>query len=80
MRPNTRLLQGLEKNSETLEQIGDTFAQTMLNSDMELQVYSFREEKETRRYLFFNALVSIFPYPVLVGHPVTAESSYRMPN
>ncbi len=58
-RPNTRLLQGLEKNSETLEQIGDTFAQTILNSDMKLRVYSFREEKETRRYLFFNTMVSI---------------------
>ena len=58
-RPNTRLLRGLERNSETLEQIGDTFAQTMLNSETKLRVYSFREEKETRKYLVFNTMVSL---------------------
>ena len=57
--PNTRLLRGLERNSETLEQIGDTFAQTMLTSATKLRVYSFREEKETRKYLFFNTMVSL---------------------
>ncbi|KAL8974760.1 MAG: hypothetical protein Q9197_000996 [Variospora fuerteventurae] len=36
-RPNTRLLQGLERNSETLDQIGDTFAQTMLGSHRQLR-------------------------------------------
>ncbi|KAI4221219.1 MAG: hypothetical protein LQ349_007898 [Xanthoria aureola] len=56
-RPNTMLLRGLERNSETLEQIGDTFAQTMLTSETKLRVYSFREEKETRKYLVFNTMV-----------------------
>lgn len=53
------LLRGLERNSETLEQIGDTFAQTMLTSETKLRVYSFREEKETRKYLVFNTMVSL---------------------
>ncbi|KAL8962363.1 MAG: hypothetical protein Q9193_001220 [Seirophora villosa] len=56
-RPNTRLLQGLERNSETLDQVGDTFAQTMLRSSRKLRISSFREEKETRKYLFWNTLV-----------------------
>ncbi|KAL8650898.1 MAG: hypothetical protein Q9210_003548 [Variospora velana] len=56
-RPNTRLLQGLERNSETLDQIGDTFAQTMLGSNHQLRISSFCEEKETRKYLIFNTLV-----------------------
>lgn len=42
-----------------LEQIGDTFAQTMLKSKMGLRVYSFREEKETRKYWVFNTMVSL---------------------
>ena len=57
-RPNMKLLQGLERDSEMLEQIGDTFAQTMLKSKMGLRVYSFREEKETRKYWVFNTMVS----------------------
>ncbi|KAL8686565.1 MAG: hypothetical protein Q9218_007015 [Villophora microphyllina] len=55
--PNTRLLQGLERNSQTLEQVGDAFAQTMLKRGGQLRIYSFREEKETRRYLIFNTMV-----------------------
>ena len=58
-RPNTRLLRDLERNSGTLEQIGDTFAQTMLTSETKLRVYSFREEKETRKYWVFNTMVSL---------------------
>lgn len=58
-RPKTRLLRGLERNSATLEQIGDTFAQTMLTSETKLRVYSFREEKETRKYWVFNTMVSL---------------------
>lgn len=65
-RPNTRLLQGLERNSETLEQIGDAFAQTMLKCGRELRIYSFREEKETRKYWIFNTMVSGV-LPVAVG-------------
>ncbi|KAL8723059.1 MAG: hypothetical protein Q9181_007363, partial [Wetmoreana brouardii] len=56
-RPNIKLLQGLERGSETLDQIGDTFAQTMLRGDRPLRICSFREEKETRNYLVFNTMV-----------------------
>lgn len=54
-RPNTRLLQGLERNSETLDSIGDQFSQTLLET--KLAIASYREEKETRRYLLFNLMV-----------------------
>ena len=56
-RPNLKLLQGLERNSVELEHIGDGFAQTLLKYGPGLQIYSFREEKETRRYLLFNTMV-----------------------
>ncbi|KAL8644302.1 MAG: hypothetical protein Q9226_007835, partial [Calogaya cf. arnoldii] len=67
-RPNTRLLQGLERNSETLEQIGDTFIQTMLAPNTNLRVYSFREEKETRKYWVFNTMV-VEPDSAKIGDP-----------
>ncbi|KAL8977206.1 MAG: hypothetical protein Q9205_006941 [Flavoplaca limonia] len=67
-RPNTKLLQGLERNSEMLEQIGDTFAQTMLKSNIGLRVYSFREEKETRKYWVFNTMV-VEPDSAKIGDP-----------
>ncbi|KAL9037179.1 MAG: hypothetical protein Q9180_003868 [Flavoplaca navasiana] len=67
-RPNTKLLQGLERNSEMLEQIGDAFAQTMLKSKMALRVYSFREEKETRKYWVFNTMV-VEPDSAKIGDP-----------
>ena len=54
-RPNLKLLQGLERHSETLERVGDTFSQTLLK--YEIAIYSFREEKETRKYLIFNTTV-----------------------
>ncbi|KAL9607699.1 MAG: hypothetical protein Q9167_007408, partial [Letrouitia subvulpina] len=54
-RPNVPLLRALEKNAETLDRIGDGFSQTMLK--YKIQVYSFREEKETRKYVFFNKMV-----------------------
>jgi len=57
-RPNTRLLQGLEKNSDMLDAIGDAFAQTMLKPEAKIHIYSFREEKETRKYLIFDTMVS----------------------
>jgi hypothetical protein len=55
-RPNLKLLGALEKNSETLDQVGKSFVQ-VLEGSPELQVYSFREEKETRKYLIFNTMV-----------------------
>ncbi|KAL9631599.1 MAG: hypothetical protein Q9204_004166 [Flavoplaca sp. TL-2023a] len=66
-RPNTKLLQALERNSETLEQIGDTFAQTMLKSAMKLRVYSFREEKDTRKWPFNTMVVK--PDSAKIGDP-----------
>ncbi|KAI4159715.1 MAG: hypothetical protein LQ342_006330 [Letrouitia transgressa] len=54
-RPNVPLLRALERNVETLDRIGDAFSQTMLR--YKIQVYSFREEKKTRKYLIFNTMV-----------------------
>lgn len=59
--PNLRLLQGLERNSEILDSIGDGFRQTMLKH--KLRLCSFREEMETRKYLFLNTMVILFPKP-----------------
>ena len=56
-RPNLRLLQGLERNSETLDRIGTAFTQTLLRHD--IAIYSFREELETRKYLIFNTVVGV---------------------
>lgn len=55
-KPNIRLLQGLEKHSEVLDRIGDSFFQTILRHN--LLVYSFREERETRRFKILNTMVS----------------------
>ena len=57
-RPNIKLLQGLERHSEVLTRIGDSFLQTVLK--YELSIYSFREERETRKYVVFNTMVSRF--------------------
>lgn len=54
-RPNLKLLQALERNSETLDRIGDGFRQTLLKWN--IQIYSFREEKETRKFVFFRTTV-----------------------
>ena len=59
-RPNTKLLQGLERNSVELEQIGNGFAQTLLKYGQKMQIYSFREEKETRKWWLFNTMVWYF--------------------
>ena len=56
-RPNLRLLQALERNSEILDRIGDSFSQTLLKHD--IAIYSFREEQETRKLLVFNRIVSL---------------------
>ena len=56
-RPNLRLLQGLERNSETLDRVGTAFMQTLLKHD--IAIYSFREEHETRKYLIFNTIVGL---------------------
>ena len=54
-RPNLKLLEGLKRNSETLDRISDSFRQTLLKQD--IKIYSFREEKETRKYVFFSTIV-----------------------
>lgn len=72
-RPNTRLLQGFERNSETLDQIADIFAQTMIKQNM--HIYSFREEKETRNYLIFNTIVNSF---IGVFHDIMRADSSRL--
>lgn len=55
-RPNEKLLQALEKNSDILDQINNSFLQT-LEEHQSLGISSFREEKETRKYLFFSTVV-----------------------
>lgn len=57
-RPNLRLIRALERNSETLDIIGDTFRQTVLKHNMHL--YSFREEKETTVLGLFSIMVKMF--------------------
>jgi hypothetical protein len=54
--PNRKLLRALEKNSDTLEQVGNSFLQT-LEGHQNIDIYSFREEKETKRFLIFNTIV-----------------------
>ncbi|KAL8834004.1 MAG: hypothetical protein Q9170_003978 [Blastenia crenularia] len=64
-RPNIRLLQGLEKHAETLDRVGDSFVQTIMKH--ELSIYSFREERETRKYAIFNTMV-VDPDSAKIGH------------
>ncbi|KAL8760155.1 MAG: hypothetical protein Q9184_003412 [Pyrenodesmia sp. 2 TL-2023] len=54
-RPNIRLLRGLERRSEILDRIADSFNQTILKH--KLSIYSFREERETRKYWVFHTMV-----------------------
>lgn len=58
-RPNLRLLKGLERNSETLDRIGDSFIQTMERH--KIRLCTFREERETRKYLLISTMVSLQP-------------------
>lgn len=55
--PNVQLLKGLERNSEILERIGDSFLQTI--DRHKIRLYTFREEQETRKYLFFSTMVNL---------------------
>jgi hypothetical protein len=55
-RPNRKLLQALEKYSDTLDQVSNSFLQT-LAGHKDLLVYSFREEKETRKFFLFSTIV-----------------------
>lgn len=49
------LFQGLQPNSEILDRIGEGFYQTIIKRG--IHVASFREQKETRRWVFFNTIV-----------------------
>jgi hypothetical protein len=55
-RPNEKLLQALERNSDTLDQINSNFLQT-LEEHSKIAISSFREEKETRKFLIFSTIV-----------------------
>jgi hypothetical protein len=55
-RPNRKLLQALEQSSDTLDQVGSSFLHT-LEEFKQIQVYSFREEKETRKFWIFSTIV-----------------------
>lgn len=60
--PNTKILQGLERNSETLDMIGDDFIQTMLKYGSNMKVYSFREEKRTKKWPLRSIMVRSTPH------------------
>lgn len=59
-RPNLKLLQGLERNSETLDRVSDGFSQVLLK--YKIAIYSFREEQETRKFWLFNTVVSLYRF------------------
>ena len=56
--PNTKVLQGLERNSETLDMIGDDFNQTIIKYGRHMHIHSFREEKRTKKSFFRSTMVS----------------------
>lgn len=58
-RPNLHLLRGLERNSEILDRIGDSFRQSVHRHELRLR--SFHEEKETRKFMVFNSMVTFQP-------------------
>lgn len=62
---NTKLLQALEKNSETLDRITTAFYET-LSKHRSLRIVSFFEEKETRRGVFGTRIVP--PDCARIGH------------
>ena len=55
--PNVQLLKGLERNSEILERIGNSFIQTV--DRHKIRLYTFREEQETRKYIFLSTMVNL---------------------
>ncbi|KAL8959286.1 MAG: hypothetical protein Q9193_003826 [Seirophora villosa] len=63
-KPNLKLLQGLEKHSEILDIVGDSFNQTILKHN--LTVYSFREERKTKKFKVFSIMVSTQSSPKLL--------------
>lgn len=55
--PNLNLLRALRKNSPMLQQISDAFSQNQ--SRFNIQIASFHEELETRKFLFFATTVRL---------------------
>ena len=53
--PNIKVLQALERNSETLDRVGDAFRQTILKQTY--QLCSFWEEKEIRKFVILGTIV-----------------------
>ena len=62
-RPNSRLLQDLDRNSPILDAVGDSFSQALSDPSMNLRIYSYREEKMTRKYMLFSTMVSALASP-----------------
>ena len=56
--PNTKILQGLERNSETLDMIGDDFNQTIIKYGRNMHIHSVREEKKTKKSFLRSVMVS----------------------
>lgn len=71
-RPNVKLLQALERNSETLDRIGDDFYQTLLKHNF--KIASFREEREIRVLGVFSTVV-VAPDSAKIGHGTEELSS-----
>ncbi|KAL8785638.1 MAG: hypothetical protein Q9195_008558 [Heterodermia aff. obscurata] len=55
--PNTKILEGLERNSETLDMIGDVFNQTIIKYGLKMRIHSFREEKRTKKSFIRSTMV-----------------------
>jgi hypothetical protein len=70
---NTKLLQALEANSETLERITDSFVETLSKHD-NLRIFSFSEEKEVRRLGLFGTVV-VLPDSARLSHPSETTGS-----
>lgn len=58
-RPNLHLLRGLQRSSEILDRIGDSFRQSVYRHKWRLR--SFHEEKETRKFMIINTMVICQP-------------------
>ncbi|KAI4173239.1 MAG: hypothetical protein LQ348_006624 [Seirophora lacunosa] len=64
-KPNLKLLQGLEKHSEILDRVGDSFLQTILKHN--LTIYSFREDRRTQ-WLKWLSIMVVKSDSAKIGH------------
>ena len=60
-RPNTAVLQDLERHSTTLDRIGKGFSQILVErlNNRPIEVYSFREEKPTKGIMVSGSSIKI---------------------